>query len=373
MYQKLSRGFGNSDDVRNIAKDQKPLLNHHFQLVNLPRFTQYTLVCQKKLLWDSDQKSHVQECAVIVNPQDIMCPVGQAIWNASALNCYLCKFRAENLETVILHYAMEHIKYQMHFMIKNHKRYLELSDNDMVEFQQHQQSYDEFILYLQEETSQAVQLEKVKLVNQIQQNGLNDVKVYDMILSFIKVVKDQPLMSRIDYTVNKFSELTSRNKTSEIEKLQNMQMKYIHDKNLSMIWHDPLTGHIKLKQCVNEDIDHNIDDTAEIYKQLYLNLTIMEKKIEEWMINDPLLEVEIKQFMKLWNKLAINHQFKSYFDTARIIELLMPFCRHYKTSQLSSSENSRNMLLIFLTHLYQNNLIKPTDVQQHLQIFDETQ
>jgi hypothetical protein len=63
-----------------------------------------------------------------------------------------------------------------------------------------------------------------------------------MFKKFFPALEDIPTLSRIDAALSKLAHLTQRKQTDQLEKMKNMQNKYILERNLDLVYYDPETG-----------------------------------------------------------------------------------------------------------------------------------
>ncbi|CDW85579.1 UNKNOWN [Stylonychia lemnae] len=224
----LSQGYGTKDHVITLSNKYKTLLQNYFQIPQHYKNIQSTFVCQKKLLWDSDIKDNVKECYVVTNQIADQTNSGLAIWSTKQIRCYLCQFEGGDLETLCLHYCMQHIKYKIGYIIK--------------QINALNQIVPELVIFVEEEADQDQQLNKVKLINQIWQEGYNESMLRKILHCLYQIDVESPMVEKIYQAINKIGQMQSKKQIGDLEKLQNLQLKYIQGKNMNVIFHDAETG-----------------------------------------------------------------------------------------------------------------------------------
>ena len=157
-------------------------------------------------------------------------------------------------------------------------------------------------------------------------------------------------------------------------------MKYIVEKNLDLVYHDPETGLPRLVMGNytsdilsvegargqeswedGKEVEVSADRSHEEGKAIDYVYSVL-KKINELELTGP-LALPLRNFMNRWNHFAAQHQPKYISDKLKAQELLSHFVKLYRDEEPNDENESislrRSMLLSLISTLYQNSLITP--------------
>lgn len=77
-----------------------------------------------------------------------------------------------------------------------------------------------------------------------------DVSKLEEVLAMFRMLESPNMINKIKNSIDKISNFSGKKQMSELEKLQNMQNKYIFERRTNLIVHDPETGLPKLVSTI---------------------------------------------------------------------------------------------------------------------------